>query len=626
MKPSMKKALSLLLILVLLTLQPVQSAAQGVGEAPAKEEVVYVKLSPDGAYNQAYVINSFLVTEPGEFKDFGNYDKVFNLTSTDKLTMEDSQVNIPSSSGKFYYQGNLKAAKLPWTIKILYFLNGNPLTAKDAAGTTGRLEIQLHIQDNPDAERGFSENYSLQTVIALDGERCSIVEAPGATIATAGRNKVLNFIKLPGNEARYSVVADVRDFEMGGIQISGIPFSMSFDFPDKTSFKDDLSLLQKAIKELDNGTQELCGGSESLTNGVVKLHKGLEDIQSGMDQLKRGLGQLTKSNQSLKSASQQILDGLTVMQSSLDTFRASAPNLSQLTEGSSSINHGINQLSKGLNSLQDGLFQADEGIRTQSDGAYNGLSQANEATIASLHQQIAVLQLNPEVNAAQIQQLKQIAGLLSANNELLTGVKAGINGFAGTTGLAAGASTLAAQYAQFDASIQQMPSLINEMMAGIQALKEGIDQLTTSYGRFHVGVSDYLSAAEGIYKGFSQLCNGVGSIVGGGSELKNGMQSLHGGIIQLADGTGKMRNETENMDARIESKIDEMLSAYLPEDFKVVSFTSPKNTRITSVQFIMMTEGIRQEKREDAQKPTPPKASFWQKLMALFGLVKVNVY
>lgn len=36
--------------------------------------------------------------------------------------------------GKFYYQGDLDSAKIPWDVDILYELDGEEIDAKDLAG------------------------------------------------------------------------------------------------------------------------------------------------------------------------------------------------------------------------------------------------------------------------------------------------------------------------------------------------------------------------------------------------------------------------------------------------------------------------------------------------------------
>jgi len=72
------------------------------------------------------------------------------------------------------------------------------------------------------------------------------------------------------------------------------------------------------------------------------------------------------------------------------------------------------------------------------------------------------------------------------------------------------------------------------------------------------------------------------------------------------------------MDKEINEKINSVLSEFKDSKFSPLSFVSPKNTNIASVQFVMKTDAIKipeQEKKIDEQ---PKNLSFWQKLLALF--------
>ena len=53
--------------------------------------------------------------------------------------------------------------------------------------------------------------------------------------------------------------------------------------------------------------------------------------------------------------------------------------------------------------------------------------------------------------------------------------------------------------------------------------------------------------------------------------------------------------------------------------FEPVSFVSDQNTNVELVQFVMKTEGIRIPEEADIPVEEEPM-SFWQRLLALFGL------
>ncbi len=177
------------------------------------------------------------------------------------------------------------------------------------------------------------------------------------------------------------------------------------------------------------------------------------------------------------------------------------------------------------------------------------------------------------------------------------------------------------QYAQFDAGVQELPSRLGDMAAGITRLKEGIDALAGNYGEFHSGLTDYALRRRPRYSGLKELCKGFNELAKGGAD-RAGLKTLLEGTLRLKDGTGELRSRTQNMDAEMQARIEEMLETYTQTDFDVVSFVSPLNTNVESVQFVMVTDGIAaaQDAEEPAQKESDGPKDFWGRLLALFGL------
>jgi len=620
MKRMIKKiaaGLTACLMLGLTSMPALAQSAQGT-----KEEVVYVSLNADGTFGNAYVVNSFDLTAPGHIVDYGSYQTVVNLSTMDPISVQNDKVEIDAPEGRFYYQGDLESAELPWLITVSYLLDGKPVAADDLAGAKGHLEIQFHIRNNTKAQKVFAQNYALQITLTLDTDRCTDIRAEGATLANSGKDKVVSFIKLPDREADYNISANVKDFEMEGTQISGIPLSVDMELLGTDSLTGGISNLQNGIRDLDSGAQDLCQGAGDLKDGTQKLQDGLLDMQAGMTDLENGFNQLVGGNTNLQNGSQQILDALNAIQEKLDSFTVTASDLEQLAEGSTEIFQGISQLSGGLGALQGSFDQADAGIRSQTGNTYSGLQHANEATIDSLNQQIALLQDDPETNAAQIQQLTLIVSLLSANNELVTGLKTGIDGdgISGNPGLAAGAAALMEQYEQFDATVQALPTMLADMAAGMSQLKDGLDQLTANYETFYAGVLSYSGNTAAIYDGYKQLCDGFADMVKGCGDLNTGVRALYDGTKQLVGGTAELNSQAETMDTDMQKQIDEALASYSPSDFDIVSFVSSRNTNVKSVQFVMLTERIEKEQKENVSMPETSEPTFWQRLLALFGL------
>lgn len=622
MNGRMKKLITFLTAFAILALTPLTALAAGE-IAVQKEEVVYVSLNGDGSFGKAYVVNSFDLKEPGRITDYGGYDSVSNLSTTDKIECQGDAVSVDAPAGRFYYQGNLSRANLPWLVSLSYDLGGKPVQAADLAGASGDVGIHLRIRDNPEGEKTFAENYMLQISMTFDTEICSNITAGDATIALNGKNKIVNFIKFPGGDADFTVRLDAKNFEMKGIQMGGIPLSLGFDTPDISEFTDGIRELQDGIGDLNSGAKELNSGAQELSGGTQSMSEGLATLENGMKTLQGGFFSLVGGNTGLQSGSQQILDALNAIKTQLAGITLDTSELTQLAHGSTAVSQGITQISDGLGNLKGSFALADQNISAQTGGAYAGLQDANAGTIAQLNTQIAALTAaDPVGNAAQIAQLTQIVGLLTANNQLVSGLKTGISGdgTAANPGLAAGAASLSAQYAQLDAGIQALPSRIGQLAAGMSQLKSGIDQLASNYSAFHGGIVQYTNGVRDVYNGYEQLVSGYSKIVRGSGDLSAGAAALSDGTQQFSDGTNELNVQTKDMDAEIQDKIDEFMETYTGGDFTPVSFVSAQNTNVNSVQFVIMTPEIKNGNEQAAKTQQPEEQTFWQKLLALFGI------
>lgn len=605
MKQTGKRSAALLLAALAFLVLPLRALSLQPAAQPLKDEVIYAKLFADGTVKSAYVVNSFTLEQAGSFTDYGNYDEIINLTTADGLAARGDAIRINAQKGKFFYQGNLQSVELPWTVGISYLLNGKPVSAKEVAGASGMLEIVLRIDENPNADPVFTKNYSLQVAMTLDSVRCGNIAAKDATIAAAGKNKVLNFIKLPDSNAEYSVTMKAADFEMGGIQISAVPLSLSFDRPETGGMTQDLVKLQDAIRDLNDGTRSLANGGGDMEEGLYQFTDGLLEMWDGMNELEDGFSELVEGNPELKGGSSQILGALNTIKSGLSAFDSvDISGLTELAAASAAIRGGLEGLSGGLNGLQGGLSHAGD------------LLSGNQALIDSINGQIAALE-GAEGSEQLIGLLTAARDQLGANSGMIAGVNAGISG---ESGLAAGAGALLVQYALFDAGIQALPAQLQEMTGGMLSLKDGIDKLASNYGDFHSGLKEYLSGVSQLYRGYQKLVDGFDGLRSGSTDLASGMSDLHKGMLELADGTDDMRDETADMDAQMQDKIDEMLEKYTFEEFEPVSFISQKNANVELVQFVLMTEEIKAPEPDEPPEVREKEPTFWQRLLALFGL------
>lgn len=596
----------LLCILIFFTLPVSASQSQ-----PTKDEVVYVKLSSDGTQKTVYVINSFQVETAGTFTDYGNYDEIINLTTTDLLTNDHGAINIGSPKGSFYYQGNLKDAEIPWIITIKYLLDGTLISADELAGKSGELQMIIDIDGNPEANAVFAQNYSLQTTLTLNTQICTNITALDATLSDSGKDKLLTFINMPDATAHYVITMHVENFEMDGLQFGAVPFAMSIDLPNTNDLVDEISSLQDAIEQINTAAGSLSSGTGDLADGMNQFNSGLSDMYSGLSQLTDGLGELTAGNSGLSDGSAQILYALTTIKNNLDSLgEVDLSDLDALTNGSTQILSAINSISGGLSQVQNALASTD------------ALKSGNDAVIAYLQEQKNLLDENIPEDAAQIEQINAMIQTLTQESSLLGGLDESINGDGteANPGLAYAANMLANQYATFNINIQNLPQTLNDLTGGMLALKDAIDQIALNYTTFDSSLGQYLTGVSTLYSGYTELTTGFADIVDASTTLNSAIGDLQDGMQLLADGTEEMHSQTADMDTQLQDKIDELLADYTTDDFVPVSFVSEKNTNVELVQFVFMTDEIKPTDVKNATETQSTEQSFWQRFLALFGL------
>ena len=586
-----------------------------------KEEVVYVNLGNDGSAKEINVVNIFNV-DGGKIVDYGKYQNIRNMTTTDKVDYSGNTVTIHTSAEKLYYEGKLDDAVMPWDIKIQYYMDGKPYFGEEIAGMSGAMKMKLQINKNEKCKGNFYDNYALQASLSLDTDKCKNIAAGDAAIANVGSDKQLTYTILPGKGADIEITSDVTDFELGGISINGIPLNLNIEVDDD-ELMDQVTELLDAIGKLDDGAGELQDGAES------ELKDGVYDLPDGA---------------------------------------------ARLQDGASAIKSGIDDLAAGITALQENIsFSAYKAAMLQNGLDIDGLRQKNESAIGNLQGLISSLssQIETLKNAgmdtgeleAQLGNLSDIISLLSANNASIGGTESYLSSInSNLSALLQGATALQANYGVFDSKIGELVNKIGGLAYQMSELSAAVNTLVTEYEKLDSGIRGYTDAVAKIVASYSQITDGDSKLVSGSGALKTGSDSLYSGtgellsgIVEiyngtgtlkdgtgtldegaaelisgiaqlydgageLKDGTSEMREETDGMDAEITDKIDELLETVTRGDLEVVSFVSDKNTDIDKVQFVIKTDGIQTEEIEEDNAREAKTLNMWQKFLNLFGL------
>lgn len=591
-------ALCLILGLVSCTFSALPAASPQQNSQPgtlrSKDEVVYATLTPTGALEGVYVVNILDVSQAGTVTDYGSYSALRNLTDLSEIDQEGGKLTISAPQGKFYYQGNQPEAALPWNLSVAYLLDGKETAPEALVGKSGRLEIRIKTSQNAQVDPVFYENYMLQISLTLDSATCTNLEAPNATLANAGQNQQVTFTVLPGADADLTVSCDTTQAALNGIDVAAVPFQMSFDLPDTTSMTGQLTQLADAIRQLDEGADGLQDGVSQLSSGLRTLQSGSSQYLAGTEEVGRGSQQLLTSSQAIQQALEQLASGV--------GGGSGEFSLSALTQ----LPAALTQMAQALGQTSDGL----ETLRTGYSAAFSALDQAMGAIPDQPLTQQELEQVLRDTQNPTVQKLVEAYGAAQTAKGTYTQVREAFAAVEGALTQTRGAVDQIAQSledtaAQLTAALQSSGSAdaVAQLSAGLQALSQ-------NYAQFHEGLAAYT-------QGVAQLSSQYGELHSGVTGLSQGAAQLEDGAEQLASGTGELAGETADLPGRMEEEIDQILDQYDTSDFQPISFTSPQNTQIGSVQFVLRIAGVTPAGEEQPPEEEAP-SNFWTRFLDLF--------
>ena len=321
-----------------------------------KDENIYGILKQDGSIDNMYVVNQFEVTKAGYITDLGIYEDVENLTNTEEVEIYDGKIKVYADKGNFYYQGTNCFSYLPWDFDINYYLNGEKADIDELKGADGEVKIKIKSSKNEEADDTFYENYMLQVSLTLDNEKAKNVVCGDATVADAGESRQYNYTVMPEDDANITLKADVTDFEMDGISIAAIPFTMSVDMPDSDSMLKGMSKLSDGVNDLDDGVGELRDGVNEYVDGISEFNDALEIVATNLEKVSDGGNELSDGSSKIAEGLEKVSEGG-----------------SGLIEGSKQINDTLKLLAGKISTMDlSGLSKEDAAFLTQ---VVAGLSQ-----------------------------------------------------------------------------------------------------------------------------------------------------------------------------------------------------------------------------------------------------------
>ena len=287
MKKNIKKLSTCLLLICLLFTTNVY--------ATTKEESVYAKLESDGKVNNVVVSERlYNVT-----KDIVN-DKtgLFDIKSLNgKDFKQDGNNLVWETNGEdVYYQGTYKK-KLPISVSVKYYLNGEEKNVNDIVGKKGKIKIVLNYKNTYSKKmkiNGKKEDiyvpYMIVTTSILNNADNKNIEVTNGRIVDNGVSSIIIALSSPGlyESLKFEDLKDMDkveiSYETNNFELNPIYSVATTDVidDDKLGMFDEVNDLYKKIDELQSNMDKIVSASKKLSDGTEAIDNGITELNNNL--------------------------------------------------------------------------------------------------------------------------------------------------------------------------------------------------------------------------------------------------------------------------------------------------------------------------------------------------------
>lgn len=627
------------------------------------DEAMYVNLDYYGQISQACVVKGCSLNGLREFTDYGTYQNVENMSTSDVPVIQGDQVQWKLSnpdSERFYYQCEMDASQiqLPWTFDLSYKLNGVPADGEDLAGASGLVEIHIQAQPNEKALEYYRNNMILMVLVPVDLSQCLSLDAPGAQIQNIGDSSAAVFTALPGEEGDYTVRIGSDSFETTGVILAMVPGTLKDlehiqDLKEAKDtweeagdqFYDSLDQMAQAIEDMESGVSQALQGAKDA-EGVRENWSAVRDeILAGNDQTLESLGKVSGQMEAMvphlqtaKDAAEtlheymgQAVDVLEEMDEPLsklytrlshiqkhtDTLSGEIPQIRnlmlELVELDTQLQANEQLILSSQASLEEALELAEMEYTEEEDEQEEALPEeepedsedSREIDRASASQARASLSPHqtPLVGAAMDQ--AQVLDTLSQKIALLTQLSEESGKLASTlSGLSEDLSE-GAEYSKY--LVDSLDVLLLDTVDLYHHLEEDYPDLQQSLTDSQTLVDQTAQALDSAVSTMTVLQNTLKETSPQlDQSLKNTLQgtmALLDQSLSVLDSTRSMRQAGRTMKEVLDQELDryetENRFLFMDPSASKASFTSEKNQEPRTLQILVRTEEISKEDQEE---------------------------
>ena len=547
--------------------------------AGSREESVSIKAAADGTIKE--IKSEILLSDLPEgkpVKDTARLSDILNKEGDEEYVADGDFVYWENKGVDISYTGKSEE-KLPFDVKVTYYLDDEKTAPEEMAGKSGKVKIRFDYKNNTrenvkvDGE-AYKVNvpFAFISAVTLDDEKFKNIQVEnGKVTKMSGQTMAIGYA-FPGLKESLKLDTFDKDINVSDfVEITADATEFALDFTVTmvvSGLLEDIDVASiNDARELSDNMKDLGDASDELADAANKLANGANTFGGALNQYISGMNQLNNGATSLR-------DGL-----------------GQINGNTAALVDGANKLSSGLTALDQAIQKVDTsgGGISETDmanlqAAFTGLAQdagTMGQSIGALQQNLAVL--SEQVNAVSGQYPDIDTSAAMANINTLSGSLASMGN---------NVSTLQSSLQNISTAMEGM----KDMTSGLEQLKPTISALASGSNELATGIAAYGQGVSAAYDGAAKLVQGTNQLAGAGGQLSSGYSTLAGGLREYANG---MRTfDEEGIQELSELAGDDLgvvikqLKAVKLADDNYTTFSGGRDVKQSTVRFVIETEGI----------------------------------
>ena len=558
-KKRLQKYMVLFLAMLLLLAPALSANGAGTGsvEKMQDNELVLSSLDDSGNISGIQVLShvrifgsgDVSVQDPSQFK----LDSVRNLYGSEKIAQQDGKISyslkIDQSKGfsDIYYLSALNKedvakVKVPVSVKVTYYLDGQQIEPSKLAGKSGHLKIRCDIENLTGAKKVLEyKNKAGETVkkesivytpyvVAMSGwtfdnKKFANIQAPGVAqespqgvvLDVQGKTQISWTVPVipPSYPAKqYTILeADAKDIEMPSYQIAVIPIVPTTAAIDNIpTFRDSFGKLYDAFDQIQNGV-----GAPSQD---ATLLFGLNKVKGGLGQVSDGIGTVMDNLKTIRTG---------ISNPSFSTATYDATKGTDASGNKPGVKEAVTMSKTALDTQLTAAMEGQKKVLTvmQDTMGKPGAEPVTPSLSTSLYNDVDFLKALVKGTPAE-----QVITQALAPKILAMGTNLGVLRDGGTLITSSGSVPFPASVSAVETGIQTISSGLGKANNGLSFMAIGLGQLDEKGNPKPVMVN---GKPGSLLYALDYLQDAVDG------QLVPGIDQLSGGAAKIADGSGQAK-------------------------------------------------------------------------------------